>query len=144
MDQINDMLCAWPIELKKMLERFDQSVSQTVSASTCQGMGMAAVEKHEFKVVLGIWFCPLLCDVLTGQWIKRALDGHQEPIERKTRGLDALPPHASCGYTIKQLAQVVFMAIKPFITHDIVLLLGEIDGIELTMLSCWLLLCCSL
>ena len=53
-------------------------------------------------------------------------------------------PHASCGYTIKQLAQVVFMAIKPFITHDIVLLLGEIDGIELTMLSCWLLLCCSL
>ena len=79
---------------------------------------MAAVEKHEFKVVLGIWFCPLLCDVLTGQWIKRALDGHQEPIERKTRGLDALPPHASCGYTIKQLAQVVFMAIKPlFIMH---------------------------
>jgi len=27
-------------------------------------------------------------------------------------------PHASCGYTIKQLAQVVFMAIKPlFIMH---------------------------
>jgi len=52
-------------------------------------MGMAAVEKHEFKMVLGIWFCPLLCDVLTGQWIKRALDGHQEdknPSNEKLEG----------------------------------------------------------
>ena len=35
-----------------MLERFDQSVSQTVSASTRQGMGMPAVDKHKHTVEL--------------------------------------------------------------------------------------------
>ena len=54
MDQINDMLCAWPIELKKMLERFDQSVGQTVSASRCQGTGMAAVDKRKHTVELDL------------------------------------------------------------------------------------------